>query len=485
MVRFLVIPLAALFVMAACSDEQTSSPPLTPTAATLATATPDATAIPAATATRTPAPTPTPTPTPEPPPFNPGPVILPTVGLPPATPTATATDPLTATLRPIGRRVAVLRELFELTPLETTVITRAELGIRLREDLDEDLDEIAQRQALYAVLGIMDKDASLHDLLLSLYQEQVIGLFDSEDKRLYIVSDTDEIGALDEVTYAHEFTHGLQQQHFDIHSTQKSLEGNSDQALAYRGVVEGDATLAERIYLFQQMDDERRAQIAEDAAALDSTPLDSAPHVIQRQFIFPYREGLEFVATILAAASWPAVGSWRSVNQLHEDIPRSTEQVLHPEKYAAKEEPIEVVLPDVTSVLGGDWMVLREDTLGEFLLLAYLEDHIAPEEADAAAAGWGGDSYALFEGPEGALLLQTVIAWDGEDDAQEFFDAFVQFTSARTGAEWQTVEGDPSAQTIALPGQVIFAALEGSRTTLVFAPDTDTLETAVGAPGAG
>ena len=91
----------------------------------------------------------------------------------------------------------------------------------------------------------------------------------------------------------------------------------------------------------------------------------------------------------------------------------------------------------------------------------------------------------LFEGPQGALLLQTVIAWDGEDDAQEFFDAFVQFTSARTDAEWQPIEGGPSAQTIALPGQVIFAALEGSQTTLVFAPDTDTLETAVSAPGAG
>ena len=82
-------------------------------------------------------------------------------------------------------------------------------------------------------------------------------------------------------------------------------------------------------------------------------------------------------------------------------------------------------------------------------------------------------------------MLQTVIAWDGEDDAQEFFDAFVQFTSARTGAEWQPVDGDSSAQTIALPGQIIFAALEGLQTTLVFAPDTDTLETAVGASGAG
>ena len=480
MVRFLVIVLAALVVMAACSKEQSSPQLLTPSPslATLATAAPDPTASPAPTATRTA--TPTSTPTPEPPPFDPGPVILPTVGPSPATPTATDADPLSATLQPIGRRVAVLRELFELTPLETTVINREELGIRLREDLAEELDEIAQRQALYAVLGIMDKGESLHDLLLGLYGEQVIGLFDSEEEQLYIVSDTDEIGAMDEVTYAHEFTHGLQQQHFDIHSTQKSLEGNSDQALAYRGLVEGDATLAETIYMFQQMDEEQRAQIAEDTAALNSSPLESAPHVIQREFIFPYREGPLFVFTILSAE-----GSWRSVNQLYENIPLSTEQILHPEKYAAKEEPIEVILPDVTSALGGDWMVLREDTLGEFLLLAYLEDQIAPEQAGAAAAGWGGDAYALFEGPEGALLLQSVIAWDGEEDAQEFFDAFVLFTSARTGAEWQTVAGDPSVQTIAFPGQVIFAALEGSRTTLVFAPDNDTLETAVGAPGAG
>ena len=97
----------------------------------------------------------------------------------------------------------------------------------------------------------MDKTRASTTCCLACIEEQVIGLFDSEEKQLYIVSDADEIGALDEATYAHEFTHGLQQQHFDIHSTKKSLEGNSDQALDYRGVVEGDATLAETVYMFQ------------------------------------------------------------------------------------------------------------------------------------------------------------------------------------------------------------------------------------------
>ena len=466
-------------ILAACSREQTSpavSPGPDADVAAVAPAVATATAVPPPTRTATPLATPTPEPTP----FVPGPVILPTVAIPRNTPTPEGTEPLSSILKPIGDKVAVLRRLFEVSPLQTTLITRDDLVARLRTELDEELEEIAQREALYIVLGIMDREASLLDLLLDLYGQQVVGFFDSEEEQLYVVSDGDRLSALDMVTYAHEFTHGLQQQHFDIRSMGESLENNSDQALAYRGVVEGDATLAESLYVFQHLSEEERADIVQEASTFDVSALQAAPHAIQREFIFPYQEGARFAFAMLSSPR-----AWQAVNELYEDIPQSTEQVLHPEKYVSGEAPIEVDVPNVASALGGEWGTIREDTLGEFLLLSYLEDQMSPEEAGVATTGWGGDTYVLFERQDGEILLQAVIEWDSDTDAQEFFDALVRFTSARTGAEWEPVEGDARAQTIESDGQIIFASLATSRTTLIFAPDTVSLEAALSASSDG
>ena len=401
---------------------------------------------------------------------------MPTVAVPTATPESAEPDSLAALLRPVGDKVAVLRELFELRPLETTLITREELEVRLRTEFDEELEEIAQREALYKVLGIMDGEGSLVDLLLDLYGQRVVGLFDSEEEQLYVVSDDERMSALDRVTYAHEFTHGLQQQHFDIRSASESLEENSDRALAYRGLVEGDATLAELFYMSQHLSEEERAEIVQEASGFDMSALDGAPHVIQREFAFPYKEGARFTYSMLSSA-----GAWQAVNQLYENIPQSTEQILHPEKYVSAEAPIEVRLPDIASALGGGWAIVREDTLGEFLLLTYLEDQMSLEDAAVATTGWGGDAYILVEGQDGELLLQAVIEWDSDADAEEFFDAFIGFTSARTGAEWMPVEGDAGAQTAEPDEGIIFASLEASRTTLIFAPDSMSLEATLSA----
>jgi len=69
--------------------------------------------------------------------------------------------------------------------------------------------------------------------------------------------------------------------------------------------------------------------------------------VVQRTVTFPYREGARFVASL-----YLILNDWGFVDRAYTELPESTEQILHPEKYHASEEPVRVLLPDIAESLG-------------------------------------------------------------------------------------------------------------------------------------
>jgi hypothetical protein len=387
------------------------------------------------------------------------------------TPTAAPDDPLARTLDGLSLRVNVLRELSSKRPVNRQFITREELRELIGKELEEERDEIYSDQRLYVTLGILDEDTDLYELYLRLFGEGVIGLYDPEEESFYLVREGRKFGPADERTYVHEFVHALQQQHFDFQSAFEELKGNSDASSALRALVEGDAILAEQIYVFENMDEsERAASFAQPSSALIEV-FTSAPRVIQRAFFFPYQEGLLFTITLYRT------GGWSAVTQAFEDVPRSTEQILHPEKYDARDEPEVVELPDLVKVLGDDWTQVAHNTMGEFFLLTYLETGYPRAKASTAAEGWGGDTYVLLKGPQDESLLLLSISWDTPEDAREFFDTFLEFTEVRTGSQWESKGDGATANIMMLPDQSVFIGLDVTETLLIFAPDLLTLET--------
>ena len=376
-----------------------------------------------------------------------------------------------------GSQMNVLRMLFSTEPVERNFITRDELASRLLADLEEGRDDIRETQDLYRVLGIIGQDVDFYELLLGLYTETVLGFFDTEEEKLFIVQETSEFGALDLLTFAHEFAHGLQQQHFDIHSTGEALEEDSDRSRAFRALVEGDAQLSETLFMFNYMDPEQQAEAQQAMAGFDLSAFRSAPYVIRRTFVFPYREGAQFVVSLFQSDGWDAV------NQAFDVLPQSTEHILHPEKYLAGEAPVAVEVPDLSPVLGEGWTQTSLDTMGEFLLMSYLETDVAPDQAFLAAEGWGGDIYSLLKGPNDESVLVLRIAWDTERDADEFFEIFLRFMQARTGIDWAAVDDEGIKQQIDLPGQSVFMSLDLQETLVIFAPDPDIIETVATALG--
>ncbi len=389
---------------------------------------------------------------------------------PPApTPTLTAEElRLAATLDEIGARVSSLRELPSLRPIERRFMTREELIARLLQDLDEDREEIYQAQRLYAALGAIDDGEDLFETILALLGEGVLGFYEADEERFYVLKDGDGFQPLQARTYAHEFIHGVQQQHFDFQSIRDGLDGNSDAELALRALIEGDASLGTTLYMFEYMSAEERAASEPPASAALIQAFRSAPHVIQREYTFPYQDGTVFVSTLYQRGGWPAV------NEAFARVPQSTEQVLHPDKYLATEPPLEVTLPDLLPTLGEGWELLVEDTLGEMVIRAYLQTGFYATNPIRAAAGWGGDRVSLYTGPGDETVLLLSALWDAEQDAQEFFDAFVQLTTARTGGEWESLGSD--ARLMTLPDELITVSLRNATTVVIMAPDLPTLD---------
>jgi len=146
--------------------------------------------------------------------------------------------------------------------------------------------------------------------------------------------------------------------------------------------------------------------------------LQNAPPILRETSLFPYTAGLSFVQALMAS------GGYAAVNAAFANPPASTEQILHPEKYAAHEAPVAVSIPGgLPALLGSGWSEAGRDTLGEENLRVWLGQLGASSQAFAAAAGWGGDRLVLYEGPNGATQLAVVTAWDTATDADEFATA--------------------------------------------------------------
>lgn len=325
-----------------------------------------------------------------------------------------------ALLDQIGRQVVEIRGLAELQPAQRNLMTREELRAYMQQDLDKHNtpEDFRNEHETYWLLGMLPSDLDLRQFYLDLLTEQVAGFYDHETKSFYIISDKPRLSALDKVTYAHEFDHHLQDQHFDLGQMLPD-DVENDRGMAIRSLVEGDASLLMEQWLIRHLEFAELQELLEEQLQLQSPMLDTAPEIIKQSLLFPYEEGLAFVRLLYNQ------GGWQAVDQALRDPPSSTEQILHPEKYtgAQRDEPKEVALPDLSGALPG-WEVADSNTLGELDLSVMLSEYgLTRELASQAAAGWGGARYNLYRNAQEIPVLVVVTVWDTEQDAVEFEQA--------------------------------------------------------------
>jgi hypothetical protein len=366
-----------------------------------------------------------------------GVLLLVTSGLPAAD--APALLSVAEARRLVGEVVPHVEQLRGLTfkqPVDVDVVDDAAMReyVLARLAAFEQEERLEILQEAYRLLGLIPQQAKLLDLVLVAMEEQAGGYYDPGNKSYYLMDDVPQAAA--PIFTAHELTHALEDQHYDLDARLRSTIDNDDRAIAMSAVHEGSATLLMSVYLAGAM---LRGEI--DAGALQAMAageagkaekLRSMPDVLVRQLIGPYVLGATFLSggnLLSMAAGYPAA----AIDRAMKEGPTSSEQILHPEKYwddEQRDEPRKVTIPSPKKALGRGWKlegkgVLGELTLGPLVGAATPFMSAMPDPAgwtNAAASGWGGDQWQLWR-RDGKRLLLLRVDWDSPADAEEFVAA--------------------------------------------------------------
>jgi len=279
------------------------------------------------------------------------------------------------------------------------------------------------------------------------------------------------------VVFAHELNHALQDQHFDMQRYLLDFmvdpHTTSDKMLARESVVEGEAAFVDALYQAKHATDAMptRQEVANilseegnwDPAnweqmlanpALDEPTRARVSGLVEASRRFPpymlemtlcrYIDGYRFISEVQRHG-------WAEVAKLYGEYPPiSTEQILHPEKWFAREEPVQISWPAFADdPLFADWQLLLEDTVGERVWQTVFRMQGLAALGPSAAAGWNGDRYVVFRHRTTESMLMLVhTAWDTPEDAQEFARAYQQLLEAKYPADARTAQMSVEGSTV-------------------------------------
>lgn len=348
----------------------------------------------------------------------------------------------------ITGEVETLRELAFKREVPIRVIDDDEARTHMVRRLEkfQTLEELEQTQRSYELLGLLPEGFDLVETILEVLREQAGGFYDPDSGAFFVLDDIPS--AMAPVIIAHELTHALEDQHFDLDKRLQEVKHDDDRVLARSAIHEGSATLLMTVYTSQAM------QSGElDAAALLSfaeleqekaATLDRLPPVFRRQLLAPYLLGSSFLVRGDLAGVMTQGYPTADINRVYADPPQSSEQILHPEKYwdeGARDEPRPVALGNAGRQLGRGWYKAIDGTLGE-LTIGLLVGAATPIGAggaqqpdrwtNEAASGWDGDRWELWEADGSTVVLMGAV-WDSPADAEEFVAAL----AGRRGMTWK------------------------------------------------
>lgn len=360
----------------------------------------------------------------------------------------------------ITAKVVKLRGLTKKREIERGLMDRDAIRQRLLQRIDEEYtaEELAAEEMALKRLGLLPPEANYKQLVIDLLAEQIAGFYDPADGKLYIADVArDEHRGLDDILMAHEIDHALQDQHFGLGRFMKPIKGQGDATTARQALVEGDGTALMFEYMMNNLGkdvpwaDSRAtdAMIEQMSSAVAQQGLEHAPLVLREGMLFPYMNGLGFVA------HFRKHHPWSEVDRIYKKPPLSTEHILHPESYMDYERPDEISVGAIRSLSG--YAKVYDNVNGEFGLSLLLRQHAgtrmqkrgdvyAPKEKAArATAGWGGDHMALYtppghDGTSASTVAVLYTVWDEIADAIEFFEMLSDAMPSLSG-------GNPLART--------------------------------------
>lgn len=327
----------------------------------------------------------------------------------------------------------VLGEMSKMTglpikaPLKKQVLSRPEIRKLLEQTLEEEYTpaQIHKEEGEIKAFGLVSKEFDLREFLLAFYTEQAAGVYDPRSKTMIIADWTS--ADIQRMVLAHELTHALQDQNFDLFEFTHAQRDNADASAARQAVVEGHATAAmiQRMMggaplgalpnLQPMMEGVIQQQFAEFPA------FTAAPYFFRLQALFPYIHGMGFVQRALQVQ-----GGWESFDSIFKNPPTLTKEIFEPKLYFDGTPATPLALPRPPALKSsGDLRVLSENTLGQLGYLSLLGQFISEAEAKTIAPAWLADRFIVYEAKaDGRLALVARTRWSGPEPALAFFRAY-------------------------------------------------------------
>ncbi|MFO0960349.1 MAG: hypothetical protein U0800_23420 [Isosphaeraceae bacterium] len=356
------------------------------------------------------------------------------------------------------------------------VTAREDMPARLLKDFEEDTtpEELRAGELGMKALGFFPRAFDYKATMIDVLSEEIAAFYDPRTKTMHLIREPEakdrgkekgEAGGdagkpnllerllgkptgfdkdENKTVIAHELTHALADQNYDLDRLLNGVKNDDDRQLAAQALIEGEATLAMLATQAEDWDGSATARFP--ARQLEFTfnlmmpllpmgsskALQDAPALIKESLLFPYLKGVIYCVRATNK------GGWEALDALYKNPPLSTEQILHPDK--AGDNPDLPVAIDLGELKPGEgWTELGRNVVGEFQLGVLLRKH----EGRKAAAGWDGDQYVIFESKGGDLGLVWLTTWDSEDDAREFAGSYARFQGTKIDPENSPDVADP------------------------------------------
>jgi hypothetical protein len=326
---------------------------------------------------------------------------------------------------------------------------------RDQEAKEEYAQRLARSEMTMKKFGFLPREFNLREFVVKANGKEIAAYYDDETKTISLLNwiPKDRQAPI----LAHELTHALQDQNYDLKAWLKAGQGASqpgekkdgepdvddDSAGARRAVVEGQAQVVFVDYMLAPLGRTLQNtpgliyQMEEPAvkAVADSQLLHDAPMILREMGTFPYREGLIFEGELLQKG-----GKKMAFSGVFARPPRNTHEVLQPTAYINSEKLSPIHIPDVRQILSDKYAVYDSGGIGELDVRALLKTYGNRKEADNLAAGWQGGAYVAYRRTAKTaadalttadLALLYVSRWKSSPSAERFAHVYATAIAQR------------------------------------------------------
>lgn len=343
-----------------------------------------------------------------------------------------ANDPAFSQINAIVQSLSDISGLSEEHPVPYGRMSKHQLRQFLTKRIHKTLkpEEIHADEITLKLFGLVPQDFDLKKSTIDLLTEQAAAFYDYDEKKLFLL-DGSPLDA-EATTLAHELSHALADQHFDLERFMEQAPSDDDENLAHTAVVEGQASWLMIAYGLKEAGkapDPTREMLkalgdSGEESTADYPVLKSSPLYIRQSLLFPYSEGTLFFDAVFRKMGKSAFGN------VFTDAPVDSSQIIHPDRYFAHIKPTKPALPKLTlKASGGE---IAEGTVGEFDHRILLKQYLGKETAESLAPHLRGAQYkVLAEGKNRGPVLTYASQWDSERDAAAFFAAYKSVLKAK------------------------------------------------------